>query len=91
MIQCVTPHPHPQPTNASEATNVKGFDQPRKVKVVIREVTFPKVTIAVCAILLLAAVTFSWFHLTLSTDQNELLTPKLKFFRDYADFATLFP
>ena len=68
-----------------------GFVQRRLVKVVMRVVTFPKVTVAVCAILLLAAVAFSWFHLTLSTDQNELLTPKLKFFRDYADFATQFP
>jgi predicted RND superfamily exporter protein len=68
-----------------------GFIQRRLVKGVMWVVTWPKVTVAVCAVVLVAAGAFAWFHLRLSTDQDELLTPKLKFFRDYKQFTARFP
>jgi uncharacterized protein len=68
-----------------------GFVQRQLVKVVIRVVSYPWTTVGICAALLVAAVGWSWFGLSLSTDQNELLTPKLKFFRDYQEFDRRFP
>ena len=54
-------------------------------------VTYPKVTIAICAIVLVASVLYSRSRLSLSTDENALLTPKLKFFQDYLRFDAKFP
>ena len=62
-------------------TLTMGFVQRRLVKLVMRVVSFPKLTLAICGVLLVAAVGLAWFGLSLSTDQDELLTPKLKFFR----------
>ncbi|MGN6367877.1 MAG: MMPL family transporter [Phycisphaerae bacterium] len=54
-------------------------------------VAYPKVTLAVCAALLVASVVFAWTNLSLSTDENALLAPKLKFFQDYLKFDAKFP
>jgi predicted RND superfamily exporter protein len=68
-----------------------GFIQRRLVKIVMRAVLFPRTTLAICGILLVAAGLFAWFNLKLSTNQDELLTPDLKFFRDYRHFTNKFP
>jgi predicted RND superfamily exporter protein len=68
-----------------------GFVQRRLVQGVVAVVTWPKLTIAVCAIVLVASVLFARFRLTLSTDQDELLTPTLPFFREYKQFDRAFP
>lgn len=68
-----------------------GFVQRHLVKLIIRMVSFPKLTLAICALALLGAVALSWTRLGLSTSQDELMTPKLKFFRDYQEFTRQFP
>ncbi|HVX85020.1 MAG TPA: MMPL family transporter [Phycisphaerae bacterium] len=68
-----------------------GFVQRRLVKMVMKVVCWPKATIAVCAVLLVASVVFAKLHLSLSTDQNALLTPNLKFFKDYLRYDSQFP
>ncbi len=68
-----------------------GFVQRRLVKMVMRVVSFPKLTLLICAVVLAAGVILAWGKLGLSTSQDELLTPKLKFFRDYQEFANYFP
>ncbi|HVS70508.1 MAG TPA: MMPL family transporter [Phycisphaerae bacterium] len=68
-----------------------GFVQRRLVKMVMKVVCWPKTTVAVCAVLLVASVLFAKLHLSLSTDQNALLTPNLKFFKDYLRYDSQFP
>src|SRR4051794_15911144 len=68
-----------------------GFLQRRLVKGGLWVVSLPKVTLAICALLLMGAVLYAKMGLTLSTDQDALLTPKLKFFRDYLRFDEKFP
>ncbi len=68
-----------------------GFVQRKLVKLVIRIVSFPKLTLAICALALLASVVLSMSRLSLSTNQNDLLTPSLPFFRDYLQFIQKFP
>ena len=68
-----------------------GFIQRRLVKGVMTVVTYPKVTLAICAVLLVASVIYAWFGLSLSTDENALLAPKLQFFQDYLRFDAKFP
>src|SRR4051812_25187018 len=68
-----------------------GFVQRRIVKSVLWVVTYPKLTLAASGVLLLAAVTLAWFGLKVSTDQNDLFSPNVKFFADYLRFDHLFP
>lgn len=68
-----------------------GFVQRLLVKAVMRVVCHPKITIAACAVLLVAAVVFAKIHLSLSTDQNALLTPELPFFKAYLRYDSQFP
>ncbi len=48
-------------------------------------------TLAICAVMLAASVAWAWLGLKLSTNQDELIAPQLKFFRDYQDYARRFP
>jgi predicted RND superfamily exporter protein len=68
-----------------------GFVQRKLVKLVIRVVTFPKLTLGICAGVLAVSVVYAFFGLHLSTDEDQLLTPKLRFFREYKDFSREFP
>jgi len=68
-----------------------GFVQRRLVKLVVRVVAFPKTTVAICLLLLAASVIYAWTSLSLSTDENALLTPDLPFFKDYLRFDAKFP
>jgi predicted RND superfamily exporter protein len=68
-----------------------GFVQRLLVKAVMRVVCHPKITVAVCAVLLLASAVFAKIHLSLSTDQNALLTPELPFFKAYLRYDSQFP
>jgi predicted RND superfamily exporter protein len=68
-----------------------GFVQRRLVQGVVAVVTWPKVTVAICAILLVTCVVYAKFRLTLSTDQNALLTPTLPFFKEFLQFDSKFP
>jgi predicted RND superfamily exporter protein len=68
-----------------------GFVQRRLVKLVIRVVSYPKLTLGICALILVGAVVLAKTRLRLSTDQDELLTPKLEFFREYKVFTRKFP
>src|SRR5689334_25114211 len=65
--------------------------QRQLVRGVISVVTFPRTTLAICAVLLVASVCYAWFGLSLSTDQNALLTPDLPFFKDYLEYDARFP
>jgi len=68
-----------------------GFVQRRLVKFVVRVVSYPKVTVGICAVVLLASVAYAWFGLSVSADQDQLLPQKLKFVQDAARFDRLFP
>ena len=68
-----------------------GFIQRKLVKLVVTVVTYPKTTIALCAVLLVASVLSAFLWLSLSTDENALLTPDLPFFKDYLRFDAKFP
>ena len=68
-----------------------GSVQRQVVKWVIRVVSYPKLSLALCAVALVLAVGLAATRLRLSTDQEELMTPKLKFFRDYKEFTRRFP
>ena len=61
------------------------------MKFVVGVVTWPKVTVGVCALVLVGAVVGAWFGLSVSTDHDALLTPDLPFFKDYLRFDRMFP
>jgi predicted RND superfamily exporter protein len=68
-----------------------GFLQRQLVKVVMGVVTWPKVTVAVCAVLLVACVFYARTRLSLSTDQNAMLPKTLPFFQEFLRFDSKFP
>jgi predicted RND superfamily exporter protein len=68
-----------------------GFIQRRLVRGVLWVVAWPKVTLGICALVLVASVIGAWWGLSLSTDENALLTPDLPFFKDYLRFDAKFP
>jgi predicted RND superfamily exporter protein len=68
-----------------------GFVQRRLVRGVLWVVAWPKVTLGICALVLVASVVGAWCGLSLSTDENALLTPDLPFFKDYLRFDAKFP
>jgi len=68
-----------------------GSIQRQFVKLVLKVVSYPKATLVVCSALFVAAGVFAWFNLKLSTNQDELLTPRLPFFRDYQKYINKFP
>lgn len=68
-----------------------GFLQRRILRGVIAVVSYPKLTLAIAALLLLASLGLAWSRLTISTDQNKLFSSNVSFFRDYLDFVRKFP
>jgi predicted RND superfamily exporter protein len=68
-----------------------GFVQRRLVISVLRIVERPKLTLLAAAVLLAAAALVARLWLSVSTDQNDLFSPKVKFFADYLRFDQLFP
>ncbi len=68
-----------------------GFVQRRLVRGVLWVVSHPKITLAICAVMLVTSVGYAWIGLSLSTDENALLTPDLPFFKDYLHFDAKFP
>jgi hypothetical protein len=65
--------------------------QRRLVKGVLWVVAYPKVTLGLAAILLVVCVLSAHHWLKVSSDQNELFSPKVKFFADWLDFDRKFP
>ena len=68
-----------------------GVVQRRLVKGVLWIVARPKLTLAVAAVVLATASIYARQRLSVSTDQNDLFSPKVKFFADYLHFDRLFP
>jgi len=54
-------------------------------------VAHPKVTLGIAAAVLLVSVVAAKLKLTVSSDQNKLFSPKVKFFADWLDFDRKFP
>lgn len=65
--------------------------QRRLVKGVLCVVAWPKVTLALAALLLAVSVGAAMLWLDVSTDQNKLFSPNVPFFRDYLRFSEEFP
>src|SRR6185312_7142437 len=68
-----------------------GFVQRRLVKSVLWVVSHPKSTLAVGLLVVALSAGLAWRGLDVSTDQNDLFSPKVKFFADYLRFDRLFP
>src|SRR2546425_6573067 len=68
-----------------------GFVQRRLVKIVMRVVARPKLTLLIAGIVLGACVALAAGRLRISTDQNKLFSSKVKFFRDWLEFCHKFP
>ena len=58
---------------------------------VLRVVSHPKLTLIVAAVVLVACVLSARRWLSISTDQNNLFSPRVKFFHDYLEFDRKFP
>lgn len=65
--------------------------QRRLIKGVLWVVAYPKLTLGLAAVLLLVCAGWAYKSLTISSDQNELFSPKVKFFADWLDFDRKFP
>lgn len=68
-----------------------GFVQRRLLKVVLRVVARPRLTLVIAGVLLAASVGLAWTKLTLSTDQDKLFSKDVPFFKDWLDFNERFP
>ncbi len=68
-----------------------GFIQRRVLKAVLYVVSFPKLTLAISALVLAASVTLAVSRLTISTDENKLFSSNVGFFKNYLDFIKKFP
>jgi len=68
-----------------------GFVQRQLVKGVLWVVKHPRFTLAGAGVLLGVCVASAARWLTVSTDQNNLFSPHVRFFRDYLDFDRKFP
>ena len=68
-----------------------GFVQRRLVKGVLWVVAHPRLTLGAAAVVLLVSIASAMRWLTVSTDQNNLFSPHVKFFADYLDFDRKFP
>jgi hypothetical protein len=65
--------------------------QRRLLKAVLAVVQFPRATLAVCAALLAISVGAALTHLTIDTDEDNLFSSHVGFFRDYLDYIAKFP
>ena len=68
-----------------------GFVQRRILKCVLWVVHHPKLTLGIALGVLALAIVDARLQLTVSTDQNKLFSPKIKFFADYLRFDEEFP
>ncbi|HEY8750923.1 MAG TPA: MMPL family transporter, partial [Tepidisphaeraceae bacterium] len=68
-----------------------GFFQRRLVKSVLWVVAHPWPTLLLSAVMVSVSAGLAWQRLKVSTDQNDLFSPKVKFFADYLRFDRLFP
>lgn len=68
-----------------------GFVQRRLVIAVLGVVARPRLTLALAAALLAVCAGAAYKWLTVSSDQNQLFSPKVKFFADWLDFDRKFP
>ena len=69
----------------------KHFTRRIILKGVLAVVSWPKLTIAVCLLVLGGCIALAAGRLRISTDQNELFSPDAPFFRDYLTFIQKFP
>lgn len=65
--------------------------QRRLVKGVLWVVAHPKLTLGLAALLLAVCAASAYKKLQISSDQNELFSPKVKFFAEWLDFDRKFP
>lgn len=63
----------------------------RIIRGIMAVVGHPRLTLTIAGIVLAASVTFAWFGLRISTDQNKLFDRHVAFFRDYLHFVHNFP
>ena len=68
-----------------------GRVQRRIVRAVLWVVAHPRATLGIAAALLAVSVLAAWSKLTVSSDQNKLFSPKVKFFADWLNFDRKFP
>ena len=60
-------------------------------KWILRVVSRPRLTLIIAAVVLAASVFYARRNLSVSTDQNNLFSAKVKFFHDYLEFDRKFP
>ncbi|HTW94666.1 MAG TPA: MMPL family transporter [Tepidisphaeraceae bacterium] len=65
--------------------------QRRLLKVVLAIVDRPKLTLAICLLALAGCVGAALLHLRIDTDEDQLFSPNVPFFRDYLNFEDKFP
>jgi predicted RND superfamily exporter protein len=68
-----------------------GFFQRRLLIAVLAVVARPRLTLIVALIALIGCILFTRERLDISTDQNDLFSHNVGFFRDYLDFIAKFP
>ena len=68
-----------------------GLVQRRLLKNVLWVVAHPKLTLGLSALLLIVCVVYANRRLTVSSDQNKLFSPRVKFFHDWLEFDRKFP
>jgi predicted RND superfamily exporter protein len=68
-----------------------GLVQRRILNLVLRVVSYPRTTLVIAGGMLGVCIVLSVLRLGLSTDQNKLFSPKVKFFRDFLEFVEQFP
>jgi predicted RND superfamily exporter protein len=68
-----------------------GFFHRRLLTAVLAVVTHPRITLLISLLAVAACVILSQIKLDISTDQNDLFSHKVGFFRDYLDFIDKFP
>src|SRR5688572_17647193 len=68
-----------------------GRIQRQLVRAILGVIQRPRLTLAIAGVALLACATLAYFRLEISTDQNKLFSPKVKFFADYLKFDRKFP
>jgi predicted RND superfamily exporter protein len=68
-----------------------GFFHRRLLIAVLAIVSRPRTTLVVALTALIACIVFAKLRLNISTDQNDLFSHNVGFFRDYLDFIEKFP
>ncbi len=68
-----------------------GILQRRIVRAVLGVVAHPKLTLTIAGAVLVACTTWAYLRLDISTDQNKLFSPKVKFFANYLAYIEKFP